>query len=169
MNGQGKRVKRPYRWTAGGLAKTAERMRALHADPEFRAKAAERMRALNADPEFKAKTAERMRALHADPEFRAKTAERMRALHADPEFKAKAAERMRALHADHEFRAKMGFLTGPQIDDIAQMLRAGRRYVDIALDYLITESHVARLAKTLGLQRRPRRAQTLSTEAGGFQ
>ena len=138
MNGQG-HARRPYRWTASGLAKTAERAR------------------------------ERMRALHADPEFKAKTAERMRALHADPEFKAKAAERMRALHADPEFKAKMGFLTPSQIDDIADLLRAGRRYIDVAADYLISESHVARLAKVLNLQRRPRRAQSLSTEAGGFQ
>ena len=43
------------------------------------------MKALHADPEFKAK----MKALHADPEFKAKTSERMKALNADPEFKAK--------------------------------------------------------------------------------
>lgn len=82
----------------------------------------------------------------------------------------RARERMRALNADPEFKAKMGFLTPSQIDDIADLLRSGRRYIDIALDYLITESHVAHLAKALGLQRRPRRAtQPVSTEAGGFQ
>ena len=35
--------------------RSAERMKALHADPEIKAKASERMKALNADPEFKAK------------------------------------------------------------------------------------------------------------------
>ena len=48
--------------------RSAERMKALHADPEFKAK----MKALNADPEFKAKASERMKALNADPEFKAK-------------------------------------------------------------------------------------------------
>ncbi len=51
----------------------AERMRKLHADPEFAAahaeRAAERMRKRNADPEFAAAHAERMRKLHADPEY----------------------------------------------------------------------------------------------------
>jgi len=53
-----------------------ESMKALHADPEFKAKisklSAARMKALNADPEFKAAAAARMKALHADPEFKAK-------------------------------------------------------------------------------------------------
>jgi len=42
------------------------------------------MKALNADPEFKARNAERMKALNADPEFKARhaaaSAERMKAL-----------------------------------------------------------------------------------------
>ena len=57
-------------------AESSERMRKLHADPEFAAahaeRARERMRRLNADPEFAAAHAERMRKLHADPEFAAK-------------------------------------------------------------------------------------------------
>ncbi len=47
-------------------------LKALHADPEFKARHAERMKALNADHEFKARHAERMKALHADPEFKAR-------------------------------------------------------------------------------------------------
>ena len=51
-------------------------LKALHADPEFKARHAERMKALNADPEFKAKisklSAARMKALNADPEFKAR-------------------------------------------------------------------------------------------------
>ena len=51
----------------GGLPdKRAERMRRLHADPEFAAANAERMRRLHADPEFAAAHAERMRRLNAD-------------------------------------------------------------------------------------------------------
>ena len=64
---------RTYRMSPEKRALKAERMKALNADPEFKAKlsaaSSERMKALNADPEFKAKTAERMKALHADPEF----------------------------------------------------------------------------------------------------
>lgn len=75
----------------------SENMKALHADPEFKARhaaaAAERMKARNADPEFKAATSARMKALNADPEFKAKisklSAARMKALHADPEFRAR--------------------------------------------------------------------------------
>ena len=67
----------------------SENMKALHADPEFKARHAERMKALNADPEFKARNAERMKALHADPEFKAATSARMKALHADPEFRVR--------------------------------------------------------------------------------
>ncbi len=52
------------------LSANAERMRKLHADPEFAAanaaRAAERMRKLNADPEFAAAAAERTRKLNAD-------------------------------------------------------------------------------------------------------
>jgi len=90
-------------------ARHADRMKALNADPEFKARNAERMKALHADPEFKAKisklSAARMKALNADPEFKARNAERMKALHADPEFRAAASARMKALHADPEFRA----------------------------------------------------------------
>jgi len=62
-------------------------MKALHADPEFKAKvsaaSSARMKALNADPEFKAATSARMKALHADPEFKAATSARMKALNAE--------------------------------------------------------------------------------------
>lgn len=39
------RVKRPYKWSAAELAKRRERMKALNADPEFKA----RMKALHAE------------------------------------------------------------------------------------------------------------------------
>ena len=61
---------------AGVAVRTrGEALKALHADPEFKARHAavlsERMKALHADPEFKAAHAARMMALYADPEFRA--------------------------------------------------------------------------------------------------
>ena len=96
-------------FAAAHAERAAERMRRLHADPEFAATHAERMRRRHADPEFAAANAERMRRRHADPEFAAahaeRSAERMRRLHADPEFAAANAERMRRLHADPEFAA----------------------------------------------------------------
>ena len=49
--------------SAEALLKKSKRMKALHADPEFKAKlsksASARMKALNADPEFKAARARR--------------------------------------------------------------------------------------------------------------
>ena len=41
--------------TEAGRAALSARMKALHADPEFKAQASARMKALNADPEFKAR------------------------------------------------------------------------------------------------------------------
>ena len=56
------------RTTPAQREEAAARMKALHADPEFKA----RMKARNADPEFRAQAAARMKALQADPDFRAK-------------------------------------------------------------------------------------------------
>jgi hypothetical protein len=82
-----------------GLLSLTQAMKAVYADPAFKATNSQRMKALNADPAFKAK----MKALHADPAFKATNSQRMKALHADPAFKAK----MKALHADPAFKAKM--------------------------------------------------------------
>jgi hypothetical protein len=98
---------------------------------------------------------------HADPEFaaknRASARERMKALHADPEFAAKNRERMKALHADPEFRARCGFLTSEQLDQIAHEISdTDKSYIEIGLDWLISATHVANIAKQYGVQRRPR-------------
>jgi hypothetical protein len=61
---------RTYKWSAEGLAKRQARMKALHADPAFKASTSARMKALHADPAFKAK----MKALHADPRSRRRPA-----------------------------------------------------------------------------------------------
>ncbi len=53
------------RWGKSGMCRSCgarERMKALHADPEFAAANRERMKALNADPEFAAAHRERNRA-----------------------------------------------------------------------------------------------------------
>jgi DNA polymerase III alpha subunit len=54
------------------LMTKTQAMKALHADPEFKAKLSKsssaRMKALHADPEFKAAAAARMKALNAEPE-----------------------------------------------------------------------------------------------------
>jgi hypothetical protein len=80
------------------------------------------MKALNADPEFKAATSARMKALNADPEFKAATSARMKALHADPEFAAKrdalASARMKALNAD-----KLAWCPPELIEDYRLLVR----------------------------------------------
>ena len=99
----------------GGLPdKRAERMRRLHADPEFAAAHAER-------------AAERMRRLNADPEFAAANAERMRRRHADPEFAAAHAERMRRLNADGRVHPHIALMTPEQRADYDTLLRNGYR------------------------------------------
>jgi hypothetical protein len=47
-------------------------MKALHADPAFKAARSASMKALNADPAFKAARSASMKALNADPAFKAK-------------------------------------------------------------------------------------------------
>lgn len=91
---------------AGLRVGRAERLRQLHANPEFRAACIERLRRAWDKPEVRAaqsrRAAERMRRMHANPEFRAAAAERMRRLNAEPEFRAARLERLRRLNADPE-------------------------------------------------------------------
>ena len=58
-------MSRPYRMSPETAAVKSARMKALHADPEFRAKvskaASARMKALHADPEFRAKVSKALR------------------------------------------------------------------------------------------------------------
>ena len=49
---EGKCKRKKYTWSEKGRRKHIDRMRALHADPAFKAKMSDRMRALNADPAF---------------------------------------------------------------------------------------------------------------------
>ena len=136
-------------------------MKALNADPEFKARHAERMKTLNADPEFKARnaaaSAERMKTLNADPEFKARHAERMKALNADPEFKARNAERMKALHADPEFKARLRAGIRRHFDgcDVPSWVPADLRddYIDVARlsGDEAAASHVRRLKREAAL------------------
>ena len=95
-----------------------ERMKRLHADPEFAARQAaaarKSLKRLHTNPEFAARHAtavrERLKLLHADPEFAAANRERMKRLRSDPDLAARqaaaASERMKRLHADPEFEAR---------------------------------------------------------------
>ena len=86
-----------------GMRAQAERMKALHADPEFKKARAERgrkqLKALNADPEFAKARDECLKALNADPEFAKARDERLKALNADPEFAKARDARTKALNA----------------------------------------------------------------------
>ena len=65
-------MKRKYRLSEASRLSRAARMKALNADPEFKA----RMKALHADPEFKAQAAARMKALNADRRMKLTTPQR---------------------------------------------------------------------------------------------
>ena len=69
-------MKRKYRLSEASRLSRAARMKALNADPEFKAQAAARMKALHADPEFKAQAAARMKALNADRRMKLTTPQR---------------------------------------------------------------------------------------------
>lgn len=96
----------------------SERMKQMHADPEFAARLAARSRVrmtrLHADPEFAVRQAaaarESLKRLHTDPEFAARHAaaarERLKRLHADPEFAAANRERMKRRRSDPDFAAR---------------------------------------------------------------
>ena len=96
----------------------SERMKRLHADPEFAARLAagarKSLKRLHTDPEFAARHAAaasaRLKRLHADPEYASANSERMKRRRRDPDFAARQAEaareRMKRQHADPEFEAK---------------------------------------------------------------
>jgi hypothetical protein len=96
----------------------SERMKRMHADPEFAARLAERarkrMKRMHADPDFAARQAagarKSLKRLHTDPEFAARHAaaasERMQRMHADPEFAAANRERMKRRRRDPDFAAR---------------------------------------------------------------
>jgi hypothetical protein len=96
----------------------SERMKRLHADPEFAARlaagASERMKRLHADPEFAARLAagarKSLKRLHTDPEFAARHAAaasaRLKRLHADPEYASANSERMKRRRRDPGFAAR---------------------------------------------------------------
>ena len=102
------------------------------------------MKALNADPEFKARHAARMKALHADPEFKARHA-------------AASAERMKALHADPEFRVRLRAGIRRHFDgcDVPSWVPADLRddYIDVARlsGDEAAASHVRRLKREAAL------------------
>lgn len=108
---------RTYRISDEERRKRSERLKRLHADPEFGAMRAESgrkqikklVKKLRADPKFRDAASKRMKELRADPEFAVKQVAAMKQLHADPSFAttnaARARETMKRLHADPDFRA----------------------------------------------------------------
>ena len=77
------------------------------------------MKALHADPAFKA----RMKALHADPAFKARASARMKALNADPAFNPLAALDPRQRSDYAVLRRKGGY---SRAEALAIVGRAGR-------------------------------------------
>lgn len=85
----------------------AKRMKAMHADPEFKVRFLEAARKKVISDESRARMAIHLKSLHATEEFRASRDERTRRLNADPEFKQRAADRMRARIQDPTFVQKL--------------------------------------------------------------
>jgi hypothetical protein len=73
---------------------------------------AERMKHMHADPEFAAATSERMKRLHGNPFFAAKQAagasNNMKRRWADPQFREEASRRMKRLRAEGKLKPPSG-------------------------------------------------------------
>jgi len=89
------------------------------------------------------------------------SAARKKAL-ADPAVRERmSAARKKAL-ADPAVRERiskaLGWLQPDEVRQVLEEIRAGRRYADIAADWLVTEGTISRLACKHGIERRPRKA-----------
>jgi hypothetical protein len=54
--------------------------------------------------------------------------------------------------------AKLGYLQEHEKAEIVAMARAGRRYIEIAIEYLISEGRVSKITQAAGYRRQPRKA-----------
>ena len=91
---------------------------------------------------------ERQRAYSQKPEVK----ERQRAYSQKPEVK----ERKRAYHNDIGLICRRTELAADGIGEIVKEIRAGRRYIDIAVDWLIDEGDVCDIARVHKLGRKSR-------------
>jgi hypothetical protein len=63
----------------------------------------------------------------------------------------------KAALADPAVRAKMDWLSPGQISEIVERIRTTKdRYPDIAMDWLVSEGTICRIARAAGVERRPR-------------
>lgn len=70
-----------------------------------------------------------------------------------PQRRARASAWCRKLNSDPMYRASRGWLTEQQRQLIVADIRSGRRFIDIATDWLVNETTVSRIAREHGLQR----------------
>lgn len=70
-----------------------------------------------------------------------------------PEARASMAECMRRRMADDAFRTQCGFLHDGERAQIVAACQSNRPYIDIAGDWLISESQVSRIATAAGVHR----------------
>ena len=129
-----------------------ERKRAYASKPEVK----ERQRAYNARYFAKPEVKERQRAYNARYFAKPEVKERRRAYGARYFAKPEVKERRRALRRDAAALARRLELAPDGVEAILNDARNGRRYLDIALDWLIEESDVGALARAHGIERRPR-------------
>ncbi len=130
-----------------------ERQRAYNAKYFSKPEVKERQRAYNAKYFSKPEVKERKRAYNAKYFSKPEVKERQRAYASKPEVK----ERKRAYHRDQEKIAQRLELAADGIEAIMKEVRAGRRYIDIADDWLIAESDVSDIAIANGVRRKVRK------------
>jgi hypothetical protein len=59
---------------------------------------------------------------------------------------------------DDRWRARCGFLTTAERREVERAIRSGRTYLEIAIDWLVSEARVCQIAKEIGAARRKLRA-----------
>ncbi len=60
---------------------------------------------------------------------------------------------MQRVYSDPEFRARHGFLQAREREAIVADAKSGRPYIEIALDWLISEARVSQIARAAGIRR----------------
>lgn len=73
------------------------------------------------------------------------------AMWSDPDHRERMADLMRERVSTDAFKAHCGQLTASERAQVVQSIKSGRKYMDIALDWLISESRVQEIASEDGL------------------
>lgn len=124
---------------------------------EYRARLSEAIKTKCQDPDYRAKLKERALEVGSRPEIKAARAAATKALMQRPEERERRVVKIRAALADPKVRTKLGWLNPDQRKQIADTIESQpeRTYLEIGLDWLVSESVVKAIAKEFDVQRRP--------------